>query len=101
MAQKGGTEMLSDKIGNVIKEGDLLAFRLPEVYHDIVATVEHIEEGSVLHPTGGPQGGMKMPPKIVLKVEIKCNLTDLTNTGIFREVVVVKNPMTNEPKANA
>ena len=91
--------MIQDRIGNNIHEGDLVEFKLPDDYQLVVATVENVSEGSVI-AAAGPQG-MKMPPKIILHIDIRCNLLDLTNSGIFRQVVVVKNPKQNEPVANA
>ncbi len=85
-----------DRIGNIIHEGDLVEFPLPEDYHLVVATVEKVEEGGVL-----TTASMKVPPKVRLHIDITCNLTDLTGQGVFRQVVVVKNPKANAPANNA
>jgi hypothetical protein len=85
-----------DRIGNAVREGDLVEFLLPTNFHLVVATVEKVEEGGVL--TAGPQG-MKLPPKLRLHIDITCNLTD--PSGVFQALVVVKNPKQNEPAANA
>jgi hypothetical protein len=85
-----------DRIGNTLREGDLVEFPLPQEYHIVIATIEGLEEGGVI-----TQGNMKLPPRVRLRIDISCNLTDFTNQGIFRQLVVVKNPKKNEPANNA